>query len=74
MGKRTGASRKMLNLGNEKLETKEYFIKTPESANDPWSNENIDKNRERYKKNPIKFVEEINNKKLNYHEILPIVE
>jgi len=76
MGKKTGASRKMLNLGTEKLETKEYFTKTPEteSANDPWSNENITKNRERYKKNPTKFVEEISNKNLNYHKIMPIVE
>lgn len=74
MGKKTGASRKMLNLGSDRLETKEYLMNTPESANDPWSNENIEKNRERYRKNPLKYIEEVENRGFNYHKILPIVE
>ena len=63
MGKRLGASRKMPNLSenSDRLENKEYFVQITEckkeSANDPWSVENVNKNRELYKTNPLKFLE-----------------
>jgi hypothetical protein len=68
MGKRTGASRKMLNLGStEKLETKEYFdIPAKEAANDPWSKETVSSNFERYRQNPLKYIEEMSRKQRNY--------
>jgi hypothetical protein len=69
MGRRLGASRKMPNLGDsERLENKEWLIdeedsRKPSAANDPWSNENIAKNRERYLQNQQKFIDEHNRKR-----------
>lgn len=62
MGRRIGASRRMPNLSEnaDRLEDKEYLMQTTkkqESANDPWSVENVNKNRELYKQNPLKFIE-----------------
>jgi hypothetical protein len=70
MGKRNGASRKFTNLGNEKLETKEYFIDEyapmQVAANDPWSKENVSNNFENYRKNPLKYIEELSKKQKSY--------
>ena len=68
MGRRLGASRRMPNLGDsERLENKEWLLdvetKTNDAANDPWSNENINKNRERYLQNQQKFIDEHNRKR-----------
>lgn len=68
MGRRLGASRKMPNLGDyERLENKEWLLETEpkkvDAAHDPWSNENVTRNRERYIKSPLKFIEEHNRKK-----------
>lgn len=65
MGRRIGASRRMPNLSenSDRLEDKEYLMqntKKQESANDPWSVENVNKNRELYKTNPLKFMEYAN--------------
>jgi len=66
MGKRLGASRRMPNLSenSDRLENKEYFMESTnnktESANDPWSVENVNKNRELYKQNPLRFIEHTN--------------
>jgi len=67
MGRRIGASRKMPNLaGNsERLENKEWLMNykpNEVAANDPWSNENISRNRERYIQNQQKFIDEHNRK------------
>lgn len=62
MGRKTGASRKFPDISmNDKMETKEYF-NTPDSANDPWSNDNVAKNMERYKQSPLRYIEEISRK------------
>ncbi|NDB84555.1 MAG: hypothetical protein EB127_17910 [Alphaproteobacteria bacterium] len=68
MGKKTGASRKMLNLGStERLENKEYFdMPATEAANDPWSKETISSNFEKYRQNPFKYIEEMSKKQRSY--------
>jgi hypothetical protein len=67
MGRRLGASRKMPNLAGdaERLENKEWLLeyKTNDAANDPWSNDNIARNRERYIQNQQKFIDEHNRRR-----------
>lgn len=69
MGRKLGASRRMPNLGDStRLENKEWLLdeedsRTTVAANDPWSNDNINKNRERYIKNQQKFIEDHNRKR-----------